>query len=79
MAAGWTEAERLRAIGWRRQGKPMPQRNIWYQKRPAVEKSGERGAGEGKSADKPGSVERTDREISPPGNHSSGRRVAAPL
>ena len=35
--------------------------------------------GEGKFADKPGSVERADPETGPPGNHSSGRRVAAPL
>ena len=33
----------------------------------------------GKSADKPGSVERADPETGPPGNHSSGRRVTTPL
>ena len=38
----------------------------------------ERG-GVGKLADKPDSVERTDPETGPPGNHSSGRRVATPL
>ncbi len=35
--------------------------------------------GEGKFADKPGSVERADPKICPPGNHSSGRRVATSL